>query len=152
MTIRCCLVVFLAMTFFSSCSGPLEQYGIRGGKGQGYRLSPYQCSAPETAHCGSETITGKIIKVFIEKIADDMEPGIAFDVIGSDGNRVHVHVGPLWFMEKRESDFKIGDTVSIEGVCYHQDGRHYLIAAKMTHKNHTLNLRDARGIPYWDNK
>lgn len=81
-----------------------------------------------------------------------MEPGIAFTLIESDGNPVHVHVGPLWFMEKRESDFQVGDTVTIEGLCYHKGDKHYLVAAKMTHKDHTLNLRDAQGRPYWEDK
>jgi hypothetical protein len=54
--------------------------------------------------CRSGTITGKITKIFIEKFAEDMEPGIAFTLLTADGNQVHVHVAPLWFMEKRESD------------------------------------------------
>jgi hypothetical protein len=148
--IWCGIVMLLSMTFLSACSSPLEQYGMRGGRGQGFRLCPYQCSAPENVPCRSGTITGKITKISIEKFAEDMEPGIALNVIDGDGNQMHVHVGPLWFMEKRESDFQIGDTVTIQGLCYHKDGKHYLIAAKMTHKDHTLNLRDAQGRPDWE--
>jgi len=150
MKISLWIVGFIGMAFLCACSSPLEQYGMRGGRGQGYRLCPYQCSAPEKAQCRSGTITGKITKIFVEKFAEDMESGIAFNVLEADGNQVHVHVGPLWFMEKRESDFQAGDTVTIEGLCYHKDGKHYLIAAKMTHKDHTLNLRDTQGRPYWE--
>jgi hypothetical protein len=150
MKIRCSIVMLLFAISLSACSSPLEQYGMRGGRGQGYRLLPYQCSPPGNASCHSETVMGKITKIAVEKFAEDMEPGIALNVIAGDGNPVHVHVGPLWFMEKRESDFREGDSVTIEGVCYHQDGKHYLIAGKMTHKDHTLNLRDAQGRPYWE--
>jgi hypothetical protein len=147
---RCAILAFLSMTVLSACASPLEQYGMRGGRGQGYRLCPYQCSVPENVPCRSGTITGKITKISIEKFAEDMDPGIAFNVVGANGNPVHVHVGPLWFMEKRESDFKVGDRVTVSGVCYRQDGKHYLIAAKMTHNAHTLNLRDAQLRPYWE--
>ncbi|MCK9376507.1 MAG: hypothetical protein M0P73_10190 [Syntrophobacterales bacterium] len=150
MKISLWIVGFLAMACVCACSSPLEQYGMRGGRGQGFRVCPYQCSAPANAQCRSAAITGKITKIVVEKFAEDMEPGIAFNVIEADGNQVHVHVGPLRFMEKRESDFKVGDTVTIEGLCYHRDGKHYLIAAKMTHNDHTLNLRDSQGRPYWE--
>ncbi len=142
--------VVLATACVCACSSPLEQYGMRGGRGQGFRLCPYQCSAPANASCRSGTITGKITEISIEKFAEDAEPGVAFKVMDGDSNPVHVHVGPLWFMEKRESDFKAGDTVTIQGLCYHQNGKHYLIAAQMTHNDHTLNLRDSQGRPCWE--
>jgi hypothetical protein len=143
------ILALLAVASLCACSSPLEQYGKIGGRGQGFRLCPYQCSAPENVTCRAGTITGKITKIAIEKFAEDMEPGIAFTLLTADGNQVHVHVAPLWFMEKRESDFQEGDTVTIEGLCYHQEGKQYLIAVKMTHKDHTLNLRDSQGRPYW---
>jgi hypothetical protein len=151
MKIQCTIAGIIFMTLFSACSGPLEEYGMRGGKGQGFRLAPYQCTVPENVACRSGSITGKITRVSIEKFSEDMEPGIAFNLIDHDGNPMHVHVGPLRFMEKEESDFKVGEKVTIEGSCYHQSGKHYIIAARMSHKNHTINLRDPQGRPYWEN-
>ena len=143
--------VLVALACLSACSSPLEHYGRVGGRGQGFRVCPYECSAPKNTTCRAGTITGKITKIAVEKFAEDMEPGIAFTILTKDGSHTHVHVGPLWFMEKRESDFKEGDTVTIEGLCYHQGGQQYLIATQMTHKNHTLKLRDSQGRPYWEN-
>ncbi|MDD2903217.1 MAG: hypothetical protein PHU44_12360 [Syntrophales bacterium] len=143
------IVILVALTSLWACSSPLEHYGRVGGRGQGFRVCPYECSAPKNFTCRSGTITGKITKISIEQFAEDMEPGIAFTILTGDGNQAHVHVGPLWFMEKRESDFQEGDTVTIEGLCYHKNDRQYLIAVKMTHKDHTLNLRDSQGRPYW---
>jgi len=144
------ILAFLSITVLIACSHPLQQYGVRGGRGHGYRLCPYQCPVPESVSCRPGTITGKITNISIEKFAEDMEPGIGFNVMEADGNPVHVHVGPLWFLEQRESDFQLGDMVTIEGLCYHKAGKQYLVAAKMTHNAHTLKLRDAQGRPYWE--
>jgi hypothetical protein len=149
MKTRYAMVVLLSITVLGACSSPLEDYGMRGGRGQGYRLCPYECSVPATVACRSGVVTGQITRISIEEFAEDMEPGVAFNLVDADGSPVHVHVGPLWFMEKRESDFKVGDRVTVEGVCYHKDGKHYLIAARMIHGDHTLILRDTQGRPAW---
>ena len=150
MKISLWMVLFLTMVFLCACSSSLHKYGRMGGRGQGFRLSPYQCSVPENASCCSGAVTGKITKIIVEKFAEDLEPGIAFNVMTGNGNQMHVHMGPLWFMEKRESDFREGDTLTIKGLCHHQGGKQYLISTKMTHKDHTLNLRDSQGRPSWE--
>ncbi len=134
------IIVVIWLACVCACSSSLEQYGRMGGRGQGFRLQPYKCSAPASLPCPPGITTGKITRIAVENFAEDPEPGIALDMISCDGEPVHVHVSPLQFMEKRESDFRPGDTVTLQGVCYHQGDMHYLIATKMTHKDHTVDL------------
>ena len=42
-----------------------------------------------------------------------MEPGLGVDVQTLDQGLVHVHLGPLWFLDRQEADLKPGDEVTI---------------------------------------
>jgi hypothetical protein len=79
-----------------------------------------------------------------------MEPGLAVEVQTPDKGLVHVHLGPLWFLERQEADLKPGDEVTIQGFCYKLAGQERLLAAEIIHKDHKLVLRDPQGVPYWE--
>jgi len=141
--------------FLIACSGSLQehgylqQYGYRGGRGQGFRLYPYRVSQ-EVHACVSGKISGRITRLRVETFSLDMEPGLAVDVQTPDRGLVHVHLGPLWFLERQEADLKPGDEVTIQGFCYKVAGEERLIAGEVKHKDHTLVLRDPQGHPYWE--
>lgn len=141
--------------FLVACSAPLQeqdylqQYGSRGGRGQGFRMQPYR-AAQEVRACVQGKISGRITRLRVESFSLDMEPGLALDVQTPDRGLVHVHLGPLWFLERQEADLKSGDEVTIQGFCYKLAGQERLLAGEVKHKDHTLRLRDAQGNPYWE--
>lgn len=141
--------------FLMACSASLQensylqQYGYRGGRGQGFRMNPYRVSQ-EVHACVPGKISGRITRLRVETFSQDMEPGLAVEVQTSDKGLVHVHLGPLWFLERQEADLKPGDDVTIQGFCYKLEGKERLLAAEVAHKDHKLVLRDPQGVPYWE--
>ncbi len=141
--------------FLMACSAPLQEhsylqeYGYRGGRGQGFRMLPYRVSQ-ELHACVPGKISGRIARLRVETFSLDMEPGLAMEVQTPDWGLVHVHLGPLWFLERQEADLKPGDEVTIQGFCYKLAGQERLLAGEVKHKDHTLVLRDPRGNPYWE--
>lgn len=149
------LSIVILLGFLMACSGSLkeqsylQQYGSKGGKGQGYRMLPYRVSH-EVHACVQEKINGRITRLQAETFSLDMEPGLGMDVQTPDMGLVHVHLGPLWFLDRRETDLKPGDEVAIQVFCYTSEGQERLLAGEITHKDHTLKLRDPQGTPYWE--
>lgn len=128
---------------------PYIEYGYRGGRGQGYRMIPYR--VPTEVHtCLQGKISGRISNIRVESFAQDMEPGLALEVQTPDRGLVHVHLGPLWFLERQETDLKPGEEVTIQAFCYTLEGKERLLAAEVIHKDHKLVLRDPQGVPYWE--
>jgi hypothetical protein len=138
-----------------ACSGTLheqsylQKYSYKGGRSQGFRMHPYRVSQ-EIHACVPGKISGRITRLRVESLSPDIEPGLAVEVQTPDRGLVHVHLGPLWFLEKREADLKPGDEVTIQGFCYNLAGKERLLASEVTHKDHSLSLRDPQGIPYWE--
>lgn len=147
--------IVLLGCFVMACNGSLneqsylQQYGYKGGRGQGYRMQPYRVSQ-EIHSCIKGKIDGRITRLRAETFSLDMEPGLAMDVQTPDRGLVHVHLGPLWFLERQETDLKSGDEVTIQAFCYKLDGQERLLAGEIKHKDHTLVLRDPQGTPYWE--
>ena len=112
-------------------------------------MSPYEVSQ-EVHVCVPGKISGRITRLRVETFSPDMEPGLAVEVQTPDKGLVHVHLGPLWFLERQEGDLKPGDEVAIQGLCYKLGDQERLIGAEITHKDHKLLLRDPQGIPYWE--
>ena len=123
----------------------------QGGRGQGFRAcpyGPYQC--PVKGPCLAGEISGKITRVLTETLEEGMYPGMAVVVDSKDRGLVHVHLGPVLFLERQEFELKPGDEITVQGLCYKIEGREHLVAAQLTKGDHTLLLRDAEGHPYWE--
>lgn len=127
----------------------LQQYGSRGGRGQGFRVQPYKVDQ-EVHTCAPGKISGRISRLQVETLAQDMDSLLAVEVQTPDRGLVHVHVGPLWFLERHEADLKPGDEVTIQGFCSTLAGREMLLASEVVHKDQTLRLRDPQGNPWWE--
>ena len=128
----------------------LQQYGSHGGRGQGFRVQPYQVDQ-EVHTCAPGKISGRITRLRVETFSQDRDPLLAVEVQTPDRGLVHVHVGPIWFLERHEADLKPGDEVTIQGFCSKLGGRERLLASEMVHKDQTLRLRDPQGNPWWEN-
>ncbi len=148
-------IIVILGCFLMACNGSLKeqdylnQYGYKGGRGQGYRKLPYHVSQ-EVHTCVQGKINGRITSLSPETFSQDMEPGLAVEVQTPDQGLVHVHLVPLWFLDRQEHDLKPGDEVTIQVFCYTLEGKERLLAGEVKHKDHTLVLRDPQGRPYWD--
>lgn len=147
--------IVLLGCFLMACSGSrkdqsyLQQYGFQGGRGQGFRMQPYRV-AQEVHTCTTGKTNGRITRLRVETFSLDMEPGLAMEVQTPDWGLVHVHLGPLWFLDRQDTDLKPGDEVTIQAFCYALDGKERLIAGEIEHRDHKLVLRDPQGTPYWE--
>jgi GH24 family phage-related lysozyme (muramidase) len=146
----------MAMAFcLAACSASLQdqsylqQYGYQGGRGQGFRASPYRTSQ-EIHTCAPGKISGRISRLRAETFSPDMEPGMGMDVQTPDRGLVHIHLGPLWFLDRQKADLKPGDEVTLQAFCYNLAGEERLLASEITHKGNTLKLQDVQGKPYWE--
>jgi len=96
------------------------------GRGQGFRpcpYTPYLCPVKHT--CKPFDASGKVVQV-------------------------HVHLGPVWYLERQEFAIMPGDEVGIKGMCDKKDGQMDVIAYELTKGDYVLHLRDAQGRPNWE--
>ncbi|MEW6657310.1 MAG: hypothetical protein AB1424_01490 [Thermodesulfobacteriota bacterium] len=103
-------------------------------------MLPYQVSQ-DVHTCVQGKITGRITQIQAESFSQNMEPGLGMDVQTPDRGVVHVHLGPMWFLDRQETDLKPGEEVTIEAFCYKLAGQERVIAGEVTHKDHKLVLR-----------
>jgi hypothetical protein len=143
------LTCFLAACATLQEQDYLKQYGSQGGRGQGFRVQPYQVDQ-EVHTCAPGKISGRITSLRVETFSQGMDPLLAAEVQTPDRGLVHVHLGPLWFLERHEADLKPGDEVAIQGFCYKLAGRETLLADEVVHKDQTLRLGDPQGNPWWE--
>lgn len=121
------------------------------GRGQGFRpcpYTPYLCPVRHT--CKPFDATGKVAQVLTETLADSMHPGLAVVVDTKTQGRVHVHLGPVWYLERQEFEIKPGDEVGVKGMCDKKDGKMDVVAYELTKGDYVLHLRDAQGRPHWE--
>lgn len=145
------IILILSAIFLVGCAETqtIPYEGTPGGRGQGFRLQPYKCLADQTS-AKPGVISGKITKIVSETFEWYMEPGLAMEVSTSNQGVVHVHLGPVWYLERQESDLRPGDQVSIQALYYNVEGKVRFVATEISHKDHVLQLRDSQGHPFWE--
>lgn len=121
------------------------------GRGQGFRPCPYTPYLCPVAHtCKAFDDSGKVVQVLTETLEDSMHPGMAVVVDTKTQGRVHVHLGPVWYLERQEFEVKPGDEVGIKGMCDKKDEKMKVIAYELTKGDYLLHLRDSQGRPNWE--
>jgi hypothetical protein len=150
------LNVVVLSCFLAGCAGSiretgyLQEYGHQGGRGQGFRSSPYLVGQ-ESHTCVSGEISGRIVGLRVETFARDLEPGLAVEIQTPDQGLLHVHCGPLKVLQRQESGLKPGDEVAMKVYCFRPEGgQESLFAGEITHNGQNLILRDAQGNPVWN--
>lgn len=121
------------------------------GRGQGFRPCPYSAYVCPVAHtCKPFDASGKVVQVLTESLEDGMHPGMAIVVDTKTQGRVHVHLGPVWYLERQNFEIKPGDEVGIKGMCDKKNEKLDVIASELTHGDYVLHLRDSQGRPNWE--
>ncbi len=122
------------------------------GRGQGFRpcpYTPYLC--PVKTACQPFEEDGKVTQVLTETLESTMHPGMALLLDTRTRGPVHVHLGPVWYLERQEFELRPGDEVRITGMCEQaKDGKTAVIAYELTRGEYTLHLRDSQGRPHWE--
>ena len=152
------LIGLMAMAWcLVACSAPvqeqsyLQEYGGRGGRGQGFRSQPYLAPREARLYVPGK-INGVITRLRVETFSLDLEPGLALDVQTPDRSLVRVHLGPLWVLDRHMPGLKKGDEVTLQTLSCNIAGQERLLAGEVTHKGKTLRLLDSQGKPYWETR
>ena len=139
--------VFVLMTWMGVMSGPAN-----GGRGQGFRAcpySPYKCQL--AGICKPFNERGKVVRVVTESLQGTMQPGMAVVVDTGKAGLVHVHLGPVWYLERQEFMLQPGDMVGVKGMCESKKaGKLRVVAYELTKGGYVLHLRDSLGRPNWE--
>lgn len=147
---RIIMLVTLSIFLVGCARAPTIPYeGAMGGRGQGFRLQPYKCLIDQPT-CIPGEISGQVTKITLENFEWFAEPGLAMEVHSPAQGLVHVHLGPLWLLERHMAGLKKGDEVTLQTFCYNLAGKERLLAGEVTHKGNTLKLMDSQGKPYWE--
>ena len=122
------------------------------GRGQGFRpcpYTPYQC--PVKGTCKPFDERGKVVRVLTETLEEGMHPGMAILMDTKTQGQVHVHLAPVWYLERQEFELKPGDEVRVKGMCEKEkDGKLPVVAYELVKGDHVLLLRDSLGRPNWE--
>jgi hypothetical protein len=122
------------------------------GRGQGFRPCPYvPYKCPVSGLCKPFDATGTVAQVLAETLESSMYPGMALLVTTKSQGTVHVHLGPVWYLERQEVEFNPGDQVQVKGMAEpEKGGKLSVIAFEILKGTHVLKLRDAQGYPNWE--
>jgi len=122
------------------------------GRGQGFRPCPYASYVcPVKATCKAFDESGRVVQVFSESLEDTMQPGMAILMDTKKRGQVHVHLGPVWYLERQAFELHPGDQVQVKGMCEQaKDGKTEVVAYELIKGDHVLSLRDSQGRPHWE--
>jgi len=139
---------FVLMVWMAIISG----LAWSGGRGQGFRPCPYEPYKCQLAGiCKPFNEKGKVVQVLTESLQGSMHPGMAVVVDTKKMGLVHVHLGPVWYLERQEFMLQPGDEVSIKGMCESKkEGKLRVVAYELTKDGYILHLRDSLGRPNWE--
>jgi hypothetical protein len=121
------------------------------GRGQGFRpcpYTPYLC--PVKTVCKPFDESGKVVRVLTETLEEGMYPGMAMVMDTKTRGQVHVHLAPIWYLERQEFELKPGDEVRVKGMCETTAGKLRVVAYELTRGDYLLQLRDSQGRPNWE--
>jgi len=137
----------LTVLFFSLPGSAWSQ-----GRGQGFRPCPYASYVcPVKSTCRPFDESGKVVQVLTESLEDTMHPGMAVLLDTKTRGRVHVHLGPVWYLERQGFELQPGDEVKVKGMCEQaKGGKTEVISYELTKGDYVLSLRDSQGRPNWE--
>lgn len=121
------------------------------GRGQGFRPCPYTSYVcPVKSVCQPFGESGKVVQVLTETLEESMYPGMALVLGTKTRGQVHVHLAPVWYLERQEFKIKPGDEIQVTGMSEQRNGGMNVVAYELTKGDYVLHLRDAQGRPNWE--
>jgi hypothetical protein len=77
-----------------------------------------------------------------------MSPGVHL-LVDTGKERLSVHVGPEWYIERQDVPLEPGDAIEVKGSRITFEGKPALVAAEVRKGADVLRLRDEDGFPAW---
>lgn len=149
------VVLMVAMSIFLLTSIVIahewQGYLGSGGWGEGH---PYQRMYNPQA---IETLSGEVIAVETVTPMQGMSPGVHV-MLYTGKETVTVHLGPVWFIERLDTQIAKGDKIKVKGSKVimnieekpgEMKAQHVLIASEVKKGDKVLILRNAMGEPVW---
>jgi hypothetical protein len=97
-----------------------------------------------------ETASGKITAIDRDVPMPGMAPAIVLKVQQDNDKVATVHLGPVWFLDRQQNMFKVGDQVKATGSSIEIDGKPLTMATEVERGGRTMMLRRTNGDPVWD--
>lgn len=95
-----------------------------------------------------ETIAGEVVGVETITPLKGMSSGVHV-MLKTGKEKISVHLGPAWFLERQDIKIVPGDQVEIQGSRISFQGKPAMIAAELRKGDEILKLRDENGFPVW---
>jgi hypothetical protein len=93
-----------------------------------------------------ETVTGQVVS--LEPIVSRGGRGQGIGLtLNTGAEKIVVHLGPQWYLDKQTVKLAAGDAVEIKGSKAFRRGEYIFIAAEVRRGSDVLKLRDASGVP-----
>lgn len=96
-----------------------------------------------------ETINGRVTNVDRFTPMSGMSEGVMLHV-KTDNQTYDCHLGPAWFIERQQGQFKDGDDVRVIGSRVEIAGKPCIMACEVRRGDRMMILRDHDGLPQWD--
>jgi hypothetical protein len=96
------------------------------------------------------TINGRVTGVERITPMQGMSQGVQLNVRGDDNRTHRVHLGPVWFIEKQQSQFNQGDQIQVVGSEVDLEGQQIVMANVVRENDRVMLLRTRTGTPAWD--
>ena len=127
-----------------------DSFAQRGNKGQGKNIgwntgSQYNRLYDKTT---VETISGEVTAVETFIPSKGMSGGIHV-ILKNEKETISIHLGPSWYLDKKEIKIAVGDKISIKGSRITFEGKPTIIASLVSKGDDVLKLRDDNGYPLW---
>jgi len=97
-----------------------------------------------------ETINGRVTNVERFTPMSGMSEGVMIRVKADNNQTIDCHLGPAWYIERQQGQFKDGDEVRVNGSRVEIDGKPCIMACEVRRADHMMILRDREGMPQWD--
>jgi len=96
-----------------------------------------------------QTYKGAITDISSDEPMDGMSDAAVLTLRGDQGQEMAVHLGPNWFIENQDHQFKENDQVEITGCQVDLNGKKVIMASEVKRGGDVLRLRDKNGRPLW---
>lgn len=95
------------------------------------------------------TLSGEVVAVTSFRPVKGATAGTRL-VLSAGTERIAVHLGPAWYLERQDVKIAVGDRIEVRGSRITFQGQSAIIAAVVTKGTQRLELRNPEtGIPLW---
>jgi len=115
------------------------------GRGGPYVISPYDIKVWKPFD-----EIGKATQVLTENQGSDSYDSMAVMLDDDTPREILVHLGPVWYLERRGFELFPGDVTEVKGISKtEKNGRLSVVAYELIKGDEVLVLRDFEGWPVW---